>query len=247
MAALVESNIQFKTVGDEAAYFIANIAKPFMGGWSGSGENGIDVTLPLDTPIYAVESGKIAGAGYYKGGGVVSVDSGPGRIWYYQHLDQNNFTGADKGKYITAGSLVGWSGGQNVGGNHPADPNYSSWKHIEIGLNAPWGGIWGNPSGQGNIDPVPALTALVGKSTSTGAQASASPPSASLFDPSTWVPAIEASIFSSLGIASLPDLLWRSGFILAGILIIILGFVVAFQHQIEEGVGTVVGAAAKSG
>ena len=150
----------FSSIGAEISYWLSHIGKSFEGGYSGSGENGIDVTLPQDTPVYAVQGGTVAGAGYYAGGGVESIASGPGLVWYYQHLDQNLLTA---GESVVPGQLIGYSGGQNVGGAHPASPTFSSWPHLEVGINAPWGGIWGGGSSVGpNVNPVPALQTLLG-------------------------------------------------------------------------------------
>lgn len=250
----------FHTVGEEVTFFLTHIARAFMGGFSGSGENGIDVSMPTGTPIYAVEGGRVVGSGYYGGGGVVSIQSAPGKVWYYQHLDQDSL---HVGQNVPAGALVGYSGGQNTGGNHPALPQYSSFQHVEIGINAPWGGIWGGGQGP-NINPVPDLTSVGSRNASVPTQGapgynpngptsgspanssgSSSGAGGSPLDPSSWVPGIVSGITSLLGLNNLQDLLWRAGFIIAGLGLIFIGFQLTFAQQEAQIAGTFTGAAAK--
>jgi murein DD-endopeptidase MepM/ murein hydrolase activator NlpD len=221
MVALQQSSVQFKSAGDEASYLVSHIARAFQGGFSGSGENGIDVSLPLDTPVYALEGGTVKGSGYYPGGGVVSIQSAPGKTWYYQHLDQDS---VGVGQSVQAGQLIGYSGGQNTGGNHPADPTYSSWPHIEVGINAPWAGIWGGGNGAANIDPVPAITAIEGSNASTSGASTSIGGIVNPLDPSTWLSGIQSGFFNQLGITSLQDFFWRAGFILAGFMLMAIGY-----------------------
>lgn len=261
MTSAAGSNPDFATVGQEVTYFLTHIARAFMGGYSGSGENGIDVSMPTGTPIYAVQGGKVVGAGYYGGGGVVSIQSAPGKVWYYQHLDQNSM---QAGQTVQAGELVGYSGGQNTGGNHPALPQYSSFQHIEIGVNAPWSGIWGGGEGP-NINPVPDLSQVgsqnanvatqnVGPESTGIASASSSSSSSatgtggfSLTDPSTWVPGILQGFLSSFGLNSFQDLLWRAGFIIVGIILVIVGIQMMVIKEEAALAGTFTGAAVKAG
>lgn len=144
-----------------------------------SGEMGVDLGMPVGTPITALFGGKVVGAGYYGGGGVVSVETryhGQPAVFYYQHLDLIN-SSIQVGHTLAALDVVGWSGGQLSGGHHPANSKFSSGPHIEVGFNPPWGGMW-NPRNYGpNIDPEPFLRSLaqggVGSSLglgSTGAQ-----------------------------------------------------------------------------
>lgn len=161
------STLDFSSVGAELGYWLSHIGQSFKGGYSGSGENGIDVPMPTGTPVYAITGGPIKGKGYYGGGGVVSIREQPGRVWYYQHLDLIR-PDIEKGQttQVQAGELIGWSGGQTGSGAHPVtslqysnDGHGHGWPHIEIGINAPWGGIWGGGEGP-NVDPVPYLRAL---------------------------------------------------------------------------------------
>ena len=128
--------------------------------WGGD-ETGVDMGLPVGTPITSLTDGVVAGHGYYGGGGVVSVASvinGQQTTVYYQHLDLIAANILDRVN-IHVGDLLGWSGGQLSGGHHPSTPQYSSGPHIEVGRDAPYGGIWGRQY-QSNRDPLPWLQAL---------------------------------------------------------------------------------------
>lgn len=143
--------------------------------WQGpGGETGIDIGMhgQIDTPVYAVTSGKVIGSGYYGGGGVESIASninygginGIASI-YYQHLDQNLVS---VGQNVYAGELIGLSGGQLSGGSHPSSSQFSNGPHIEIGINAPYGkayqSIW-SPLGP-NVNPLDFFKSLLNNNTS---------------------------------------------------------------------------------
>lgn len=162
-----QSSLNFSSVHDEVNYWLNHTTQTFKGGYSGSGENGNDFGLPMGTPVYAVTGGKVVGAGYYGGGGVVSIEQYPGRVWYYQHLD---YDVGMSGEQVSQGQLIGYSGGQLSGGLHPASSQFSGGPHIEVGIDAPWSGIWGGgPSVGPNIDPRPVLQALLsGSNAGTG-------------------------------------------------------------------------------
>lgn len=185
----------FSSVSAELAYWFAHITQRFKGGYSGSGENGVDIGMPQGTPVYAVTGGTVVGHGYYGGGGVVSIEQQKGRVWYYQHLDLAE-PGIESGqvKQVQAGQLIGWSGGQLSGGRHPSSRQFSSGPHIEVGINAPWGGIWGPMSEKGpNIDPLPLLTAIAqtgGSGGTTGTPLETTPAAYNPLDPRSWLQAI---------------------------------------------------------
>ena len=52
---------------------------------------------------------------------------------------------------------------------------------------------------------------------------------------------------SSLGFTSFKDAIWRTALVLIGIFLLLFGLVTLFRKQVEEGAGTVAGAAAKAG
>lgn len=151
------SKVDFKTVGQQISWWLNNVTSPYTGNPNG-GEMGNDFGTPQGTPVYAVTGGKLVGAGYYNGGGVVSVEEKPGTVWYYQHLDLVQTPIPANGVTITPGEQVGLSGGQLSGGNHPATC-CSNGAHIEVGVNGPWGGIW-HPEGP-SVDPQPLLRMLL--------------------------------------------------------------------------------------
>lgn len=128
-----------------------------------NGETGIDMGLPMGTPITSLTNGTVLGHGYYGGGGVVSVGSFINNVAtsvYYQHLDTiaPEIDHATTPVHVKAGDLLGYSGGQLSGGTHPSQPKFSSGPHLEVGLNAPYGGMW-HPLGK-NSDPEPWLRHL---------------------------------------------------------------------------------------
>lgn len=135
-----------------------------------NGETGVDIAVPYGSPVYALTPGTVVGAGYYGGGGVETIASqvhapnytGAANV-YYQHLSTNLLT---PGEQVHTGQLIGYSGGQLGYGNHPSSAQYSSGPHIEIGLNAPYGGMWGTSPGP-NVNPVPFLQGLASNAQST--------------------------------------------------------------------------------
>ena len=123
-------------------------------------EDGTDFALPVDTPIYAVESGPVLGTGTYPGGGVVSIQVGAQVADYYQHLD---CVDVKQGDVVSAGQLIGTSGGELSSQISQFGTSqcglyasaYSSGPHIEFGLNAPYGSFWNPNKWTPNVDPVP--------------------------------------------------------------------------------------------
>lgn len=136
--------------------------------WAPPHEYGIDIGLPMGTPITSLTDGRVLGVGYPKcPGGVVSVESlvdGRMKSVYYQHLD---VVVVRPGDQVRVGQVLAYSGGQLSGGHHPAERMCSSGPHIEIGLNAPWGGVW-HPLGP-NENPLPWLQKLIGSPISSPA------------------------------------------------------------------------------
>lgn len=125
-------------------------------------EYGIDLSMPVGTPITSLTDGVVLGVGYPAcPGGVVSVESvvnGKLASVYYQHLDR---IVVNEGDAVHVGQLLAYSGGQLSGGSHPAQRLCSSGPHIEIGVNAPWGGVWHSLGA--NMDPAPWIRNLIGQ------------------------------------------------------------------------------------
>ncbi len=210
-------------------------------------EGGVDLTSPGGTPVYALASGQVIGAGTFvhsngnPGYGVVTtrVDV-PGyglQDLYYQHIDIapwiKNCTGsACQGQQVSAGQLIGWVR-SDVG-------------EVETGFNAGWGGIWGeNHPGQWVTYPEPLLailaqgsspvtpsglgTTTLGYQTSTGQCPTYKLP----FGVDTGIPDIPCTldhwITNMVESALTSDLVKRAGLILFAVALIIVGLFVLFK------------------
>jgi murein DD-endopeptidase MepM/ murein hydrolase activator NlpD len=96
----------------------------------------VDIPMPTDTPITAFKPGVIAQEDYAiwggkPGGGEVFVKPDDGSSeYYFYHLDNIN---VKTGQHVSAGDIIGLSGGQNVGGSHPTDPAWSTGAHLHTG------------------------------------------------------------------------------------------------------------------
>lgn len=115
-----------------------------------SGEQGVDIGTPFHTAVTAPFGGTVTGAGYHDWGGQVDIATAiPGQPGVHDesvlHLDQITVS---PGEAIPAGALLGYSGGQNVGGSHPALPAYSSGPHTELDFfsGSPFGSTPFNPT-----------------------------------------------------------------------------------------------------
>lgn len=122
-------------------------------------EGGVDIPLPAGTPIYALATGPLMGAGTFTmgaggfGHGVVTQNvNGVGQV-YYQHIDlapgiPHCKSGSCGGYVVQEGQLLGHS--------------TSAIGEVEIGINATWGGIWGTNKNNALwvCDPRAALKAL---------------------------------------------------------------------------------------
>jgi hypothetical protein len=99
----------------------------------------VDLGMPMGTPITAIYAGVVKIADYamwggQPGGGEVFVQpDGGGPQYYFYHLDEIA-QGIQPGAKVAAGQLIGWSGGQNSGGNHPVSPMWSNGPHLHTGF-----------------------------------------------------------------------------------------------------------------
>lgn len=112
-----------------------------------------DIPLPLDTPIVTPVAGTVVKSDYavwsgLPGGGEVFIqpDSTEKGIpthadFYVYHLDQLNVT---QGQHVNEGDVLGLSGGQNSGGQHPTASLWSSGPHLHVG----WFTGYKSPNGQ---------------------------------------------------------------------------------------------------
>lgn len=151
------SGLDFSSIAGELGYWLAHVTSAFKGGFPGSGENGYDFGMPEGTPVYAILPGKVVGVGSYGGGGVVSVEYNSQNVIYYQHLRQNQ---AQVGDQVAVGQQIGLSGGLHNTDGSPVSC-CSSYAHIEVGDNAPFGGIWNPNNVKPNIDPISLFTSLL--------------------------------------------------------------------------------------
>lgn len=96
--------------------------------------------MPTGTPVTAVWSGVVTKRYYDAGGGqvIIKIDDtskSRGTEYYnFRHLDEIS-TGIQIGTRVKPGDIIGQSGGQNSGGNHPAATNYSSGPHLGVGVS----------------------------------------------------------------------------------------------------------------
>lgn len=120
-------------------------------GWQGSTYWNTDVRTPLDTPITASLPGKVTDLGYFDWGGQVTVKvDDPSQNHGYKdyfviHLDAIN-PELHVGTHVKAGTLLGWSGGENSTSDprlkplpaglkhHVTTPAHSSGPHLDIGV-----------------------------------------------------------------------------------------------------------------
>jgi len=95
-------------------------------------EPGQDIGTPYGTDVTALQSGTVKSLSYGGFGERIDITTGPSTVEYYQHLDQIA-PGLHAGSQVTAGELLGESGGQLYGGMHPNSRLNSSGPHIEVG------------------------------------------------------------------------------------------------------------------
>lgn len=81
----------------------------------GREHNGIDIAVPVDTPVQATMNGKVIGAGEFKGGygNMVRIQNGAWEV-RFEHLAQ---VGVGVGDWVSPGQVVGLSGstGESTG------------------------------------------------------------------------------------------------------------------------------------
>lgn len=138
-----------------------NIGLYYHQWYGGFQEQGVDFDIPAGTEVVALASGIVVGAGYYGGGGVVTIRTENTGDIYYQHLDSIQVA---TGTQISTGDTLGTSGGDcgwHTFGN-PC-PTYSSGEHLEIGINPIYCGLWGScPHPGPSQDPLPWIESLGG-------------------------------------------------------------------------------------
>lgn len=138
-----------------------------------AGEGGVDISTPIGTPVYAIASGTVIGAGYWRDNahGVVTtrinVPGAGTQDLYYQHIQID--PSIKEGQQVTVGQRIGTIGPFN---------------EIEMGFNAQWGQPWGtNHPGPWIADPRPWLKAILNNSGSAPPPATTPPPADCGVDP----------------------------------------------------------------
>lgn len=114
-----------------------------------NGEQGIDLGTAYGTPITPLDPGTINAVQFGPFGGLVGEQTALGEE-YFLHLDQ---VAATVGESVGPQDVIGLSGGQNMGGQHPASPAYSSGPHTEYGIFT--GPLFASPA----LDPTSVINA----------------------------------------------------------------------------------------
>jgi Papain-like cysteine protease AvrRpt2 len=149
------------------------------------------------------------------------------------------FGGDDKGifgHYIAVLGVTGPGNPAGAGNYIVSDPNQQQSEDQQL--------VVYTPAEIAAAQPFSAQVPTTGPTTAPAnvtASASLNP-----LDPSTWLPAISSGVLSSLGISSIQDLLWRTGFIVLGLVLVILGFYIMFIPAEEKAAETIIPIAAKA-
>lgn len=189
---------------------------------------GIDIGLPMDTPITDLLPGTVVKSDYAPWGGEVFVKLANGLEEYFYHLDQ---LAVSVGQTVAPGQLIGLSGGQNSGGAHPISTLYSDGPHLHFGITN--GQVVAGPAGQqyAGIDPTSIITAAKNGTLAgigTGGVSDVINQAAS---------AIGGSVIDLSGVNSFltkiesTDLWVRVGLVLAGVVVLILGLGLFFKDS----------------
>jgi peptidase M23-like protein len=162
-----------------------------LGGQVQPGEGGVDIGTPIGTPVYALATGPIIAAGYWKDNahGVitqrVNVPGAGLQDLYYQHIQLDPSIQQCQG---TCTQVV--QQGQKIGTIGP-------FNEIEMGFNSAWGGVWGtNHPGPWIRDPRQWIWALAtGNPAPVGSTSNSSASGASSFnplDPTSYLPTLKS-------------------------------------------------------
>lgn len=192
----------------------------------------IDIGLPFHTPVTAIKSGTVVQADYATwsgrpGGGEIFIKPDDGsEEYYYYHFDDNEVV---SGQHVQAGQLVGLSGGQNSGGDHPTDPMWSTGPHVHVGyfdkfINTPVGS---RPFGP-DIGPTIQAMKLTGL-----------PSGGNIGIPNAGPSSNSPVSITNGGLAStVKSGLIKVGIFLVALVIIAFGFYLLFKKQIDSGIHT---------
>jgi murein DD-endopeptidase MepM/ murein hydrolase activator NlpD len=115
---------------------------------AGHRHEAVDILAPRNTPVHAVQAGKIARLFYSKQGGITVYQFDPsGRLcYYYAHL-QRYADDLHEGDPVSQGQIIGYVG---TTGNAPANTPHLHFAVFEVGDEGRW---WQGKA----IDPFPLL------------------------------------------------------------------------------------------
>lgn len=226
---------------------------PINGPHNPPSERGVDLAMPVGTPIYSPFSGVVAGrsdytyatdtsplwygnqikgvysqTGYNQWGGEVDIltqlqDIG-NKVGYVFHLDR---LAVIPGQKVNKGDLIGYSGGENTLSTTDVVPGYTP-THIASpvwskGAHIELGAY--DPANWHNvIDPTPIVTDL--RSTGMSTSNTLNNPfssGGSVFNPADWASAFVNGVKSGF-----TDVALRAGFVTMGIILIFLGILILF-------------------
>ena len=97
-----------------------------------------DIGTPFHTQVTALFSGVVVSqkTGLAWGTEIfIMPDDRSLPEYYYYHLD---ILETRTGEHVTAGQVIGLSGGQNSGGSNPTTPEFSSGPHTHVGFFTHW-------------------------------------------------------------------------------------------------------------
>jgi len=113
---------------------------PITQGYGQHGEQGVDLGTPYGTPISSLFEGVVTRADFNPWGGEVDIAVQGGGFLGTEKILHLDTIDVQKGQHVNLSTLLGLSGGQTSGGNHPVtDPRYSTGPHTEIDLVGPRG------------------------------------------------------------------------------------------------------------
>lgn len=214
------------------AWYLYPITHGYTTAYQGSGTDtphyADDIGTPFHTPLTAIKSGKVVQADYAAWGGEVFIQPDDGsNEYYYYHLDENDVSA---GQHVNAGQMIGLSGGQNSGGEHPVSTQWSTGPHTHVGYFTNW---TSTPDGTRPDGPdiTPLINALklgqAGIPSSSGGTSTSTGITPTLGD---WKTQAQSGLV-------------RVGLFLIALLLVGFGFYIMFQKQINQGAGLALKAA----
>lgn len=205
-----------------------------------NGERGIDIQTPMNTPLTALFGGTVVSEGYHTFGGEVDIlttlPNGQKVIEYFIHLN-DIASGIVRGTVIKAGQVIGVSGGQTSGGDHPATTG-STGPHTEFGLvpdnasHSVWVGTALDPTS--TINAARAGTLATGDGPTASSSGGATPVLSGIGDFFSGVTDIPGAIQAATQatVAAAAGALKRISLVVLGLILLGLALVVLFHEQL---------------